>query len=129
VRWPVGIYAVAFVVALLIAFVYIWLASPPPGHAEELWTEDVRVTYYLPTGNAMRDGTMPYVGAAACGAYFPMGTQLVFEDGFQVECRDTGYLGRYQVDVFAPSRAWGLGNIEAVYGLHATVSVARWGRQ
>lgn len=122
----------AAVVLLMVAavFAYIWLNSPPPAHAAELWTEDVGpVTFYLPTGHPMRDGTMPYVGAAACGSYFPMGTQLVFEDGFQVTCRDTGYLARYQVDVFAPTYRWGLGAIEAAYGRYATVSVARWGWQ
>lgn len=121
---PRFVLCVAVVILLIVAASF---ALSPPVHGQEVRQEFVRVTFFLPTGNVMRDGTWPYVGAAACGSYFPMGTVLELPDGFQVECRDTGYLGRAQVDIYSPSMSWGRSNIEAAYGAYATVSVVRWG--
>lgn len=104
----------------------------PVAHAddEDLWQENVRLTFYTLRGT-MRWGSYTYLGAAACGSYFPAGTRLKFRDGFTVTCEDTGLLSRYQVDVWAPSYAWGRTNIAdpdtGGYGDYAWVTVVRWG--
>lgn len=101
--------------------------QPVAAQEEELWREDVRVTFYTIRGT-MRWGNYTYLGAAACGSYFPAGTKLRFvQDDFTVVCEDTGYLGRYHIDVWAPSYAWGRRYIAGDYGDYATVSVLRWG--
>lgn len=100
----------------------------PMAHADddELWQEHVRLTFYNLRGT-MRWGKQTHLGAAACGSYFPAGTQLKFDDDWVVTCEDTGNLLRYQVDVWAPSYAWGIQNVERAYGTYAWVTVMRWG--
>ncbi len=119
-RWSLWLAAVWIAAGLM-------LALTMTSHAEDVQREYVRLTFYVPTGSPMRDGAWPYVGAAACGSYFPMGSVLEFPDGFTVVCEDTGYLARGQVDVFAPSMAWGRTNIEAAYGTYTWLNVRRWG--
>jgi hypothetical protein len=104
-------------------------AITPIAHADDegLWQEHVRLTFYNVRGT-MRWGNQTHLGAAACGSYFPAGTQLKFvEDDWVVTCEDTGRLGTYQVDVWAPSYAWGIENVERAYGTYAWVTVMRWG--
>ena len=105
------------------------LSIAPVAHADDdegLWQENVRLTFYTIRGT-MRWGNQTHLGAAACGSYFPAGTKLQFKDGWTVMCEDTGRLGRYQVDVWAPSYSWGINNVEAAYGTYAWVTVVRWG--
>jgi hypothetical protein len=101
---------------------------PKVAHAEEeQWQENVRLTFYIDRG-VMRWGEITHLGAAACGSYFPAGTKLQFvDDDWVVTCKDTGRLARYQVDVWAPSYAWGIRNVEKFYGLYTWVKVLRWG--
>jgi hypothetical protein len=102
---------------------------PHVAHAEEeeLWRENVRLTFYIDRG-VKRWGEITHLGAAACGWYFPAGTKLQFvDDDWVVTCKDTGYLSKYQVDVWAPNYAWGIKNVEKFYGLRTWVKVLRWG--
>lgn len=65
----------------------------------------VKVTYYLPTGNVMRSGIYPFVGAAACspdisdvgnGQY-----NYFWLQGYRFQCLDTGGGVLWQhVDIF-----------------------------
>jgi len=119
----------AVIRAILLSMLLSASVVAPVAHADddELWREDVRVTFYTLRGQ-MRWGSQTYLGAAACGSYFPAGTKLRFvQDDFVVVCEDTGLLGRYQIDVWAPSLAWGRNNIAGYYGDYTTVSVLRWG--
>lgn len=115
---------------LRILLIAAMLSIAPVAHADDdegLWQENVRLTFYNLRGT-MRWGKYTHLGAAACGSYFPAGTQLKFNaDGWTVTCEDTGNLGRYQVDVWAPSYSWGIENVEKAYGTYATVTVMRWG--
>lgn len=107
------------------AFAY-WtmFAGVPRALAQE--TATVTVTFYLPTGNVMRNGQYPFVGAAACSSNFSRGTVIRFHDGREVVCLDTGALGsRGWVDVFVPYYAMGIAEIEGAYGQRATVEVLR----
>jgi 3D (Asp-Asp-Asp) domain-containing protein len=91
-------------------------------------TIPVRTTYYLPTGNAMRDGVYPYWGAAACDwRYLPYGT--VFRvAGLEFTCRDTGGLVRgYHVDLYVPS--WDTARwLHELVGDWSTIEVISWGQ-
>jgi 3D (Asp-Asp-Asp) domain-containing protein len=101
---------------------------PSVAHAEEeQWRENVRLTFYTNRG-VMRWGEYTHLGAVACGSYFPAGTKLQFvDDDWVVICKDTGNLSKYQVDVWVPSYAWGIQNVEKFYGLYTWVKVLRWG--
>lgn len=117
--------------AVLRALLLSALLSAPAivAHAEEesSWQEHVRLTFYIDRGT-MRWGKQTHLGAAACGSYFPAGTRLQFnDDNWTVTCEDTGRLLSHQVDVWAPSYAWGIQNIEKTYGLYTWVTVLRWG--
>ena len=114
--------------ALLLSAIISASTIAPVAHADDgLWQEHVRLTFYNVRGT-MRWGKQTHIGAAACGSYFPAGTQLKFkEDDWVVTCEDTGHLGAYQVDVWAPSYSWGIQNVEKLYGLYAWVTVMRWG--
>lgn len=114
---------------LRILLVSAMLSIAPVAHADDdegLWQENVRLTFYNLRGT-MRWGNYTHLGAAACGSHFPPGTKLMFADGWVVMCEDTGYLGRNQVDVWAPSYSWGIQNVEKAYGTYATMTVVRWG--
>ena len=92
------------------------------------WQEYVRVTYYVLPG-FMANGERVHKGAAACSRGFPTYTVLEFPDGFQVTCKDRGYLGPGTgwVDVWAPSLSWGRRYVAGDYGNYAWVTVVRWG--
>lgn len=98
--------------------------------SQEIWQEYVRVTYYVLPG-FMANGERVHMGAAACSYGYPMGTLLEFPDGFVVECKDRGYLGRDRgwVDVWSPSLAWGRRYITGDYGDYTWVTVLRWGAE
>lgn len=126
---PICYTALGMAVLRLLLLYILFSIVTPVAHADEeaLWQEHVRLTFYNIRGT-MRWGEYTHLGAAACGRYFPAGTQLRFvQDGWVVTCKDTGYLGYYQVDVWAPSYAWGIENIEKAYGTYAWVDVVRWG--
>jgi hypothetical protein len=94
-----------------------------------LWLEYVRVTFYTSPG-VMFNGETVHQGAAACSDWMPIGTQLRLPDGFVVTCKDRGLGDRYWkgwIDIWAPTRAWGVRYVEADYGLYAWVEVVRWG--
>lgn len=100
-------------------------ATTTPAHASE--QEFVRVTFYNIRGK-MRWGDYTHLGAAACGSYFQPGSLLQFnDDGWVVECDDTGLLAPAQIDVWAPSYAWGIENVEKAYGTYTWVTVLRLG--
>lgn len=87
------------------------------------YVTDVRVTYYLPTGDPMYNGQMPFVGAAACGWNFPLGTTVILPDGWSVKCLDRGMLDNDWVDIYMPSDAAGMRSVVLPYGDKATVVV------
>lgn len=97
-------------------------------HAQETRQEYVRVTYYTLRGT-MASGVPVHRDAAACSNWIPLGTQLMFEDGYVVTCEDRGHGDWYWrgwLDVWAPSMEWGRQNVSS-YGDYAWVSVVRWG--
>ena len=102
--------------------------DPPSEVADaSLWQEHVRLTFYTLRGT-MRWGNQTNMGAAACGNHFPAGSQLQFAtDNWTVMCEDTGRLLSNQIDVWAPSYAWGVQNIARAYGDYTIVKVIRWG--
>jgi 3D (Asp-Asp-Asp) domain-containing protein len=110
------------------ALAFVLFATPVT--AQESRIEYVHVTFYTLQGK-MRWGEYTYKGAAACGNYFPPGTQMMFPDGFVVTCKDTGSLGKTQVDIWAPSWQWGHDNVADTsvngYGEFAWVTIIRWG--
>jgi hypothetical protein len=100
--------------------------------APAISASSVRVTFYTLTG-IVRYGepgdATTRMCVAACSTNFPAHSILRFNDGFVVECRDTGLLGSTGwIDIWAPSYAWGLAEVERVYGQRTTVEVLRWGR-
>lgn len=107
------------------------LAQAVCGHvqAQEARQEYVRVTFYTLHGT-MASGKQVYKDAAACSNWMPMGTQLMFSDGYVVTCEDRG-LGDYYwkgwVDVWAPSHEWGAYNVTSAYGDYTWVTIIRWG--
>lgn len=122
VLWRWSLAAVLAVVALLVL-------TRSPAHAQEADQVEVRVTFYVQSGT-MASGIRTHKDAAACSQWMPFGTQLRFPDGYVVTCLDRGHGDWYWpawVDVYAPSYAWGLLNVERDYGLYARVSVLRWG--
>jgi 3D (Asp-Asp-Asp) domain-containing protein len=100
--------------------------AAPTVLADSEWQEYVRVTFYTISGT-MRWGSQTYLGAAACGSYFPAGTKLMFDDEWTVTCEDTGHLQYAHVDVWVPSYAWGVNNVAQAYGDYTWVTVVRWG--
>lgn len=118
---------------LLSALLALGLTSLPAKAEEE--TLKVRVTFYTLQGK-MASGADTRKDAAACSDWLPMGTQLMFEDGYIVTCLDRGLGGRIWnsrsgwdawVDVWAPSYAWGLRYVEADYGTTTRMTIVRWG--
>jgi hypothetical protein len=103
-----------------------------PAHAEQR-QEYVRVTFYTLRGCMADSGQQcDYTekDAAACSQWIPFGTQLMFNDGYVVTCRDRGrgdWYWKGWVDVWAPSWQWGQDNIHSAYGDYTWVTVIRWG--
>jgi len=113
--------ALLLVTAFLLAL--LWAR---PAHAQEI---EVRVTFYVLRG-VMASGIYTHKDAAACSKWMPFGTQLRLPDGYVVTCLDRGHGDWYWpawIDIWSPSRQWGLLNVERDYGLYARVSVLRWG--
>lgn len=54
---------------------------------------------------AMASGRVVYVGAAACGSRWSLGTVLDIEGYGRVVCEDRGYLAANQIDIFFESNA------------------------
>jgi hypothetical protein len=106
--------------------------APPPVQAKDIYDGqlDIRVTFYTLRGK-MASGVTTRKDAAACSKFLPFGTQLMFPDGYVVTCLDRGHGDWYWpdgwVDVWAPSYAWGINNVERDYGLWTTVTIIRWG--
>lgn len=100
-------------------------------HGQEVPPDQVqiRVTFYTLRG-VTASGGYTHKDAAACSHWIPFGTQLRFFDGYVVTCEDRGHGDWYWpawVDVWSPSYAWGIANVERDYGLWTTVEVIRWG--
>ena len=53
----------------------------------------------------MASGRVVYVGAAACGSRWPLGTVLEIEGYGRVTCEDRGLLAANQVDLFFETNA------------------------
>jgi hypothetical protein len=119
--------------ALLGALMALNVMTSPAAEQETL---RVRVTFYTLRGT-MASGSYTHKDAAACSDWLPMGTKLMFPDGWIVTCLDRGmgdiiWNARRTghdawVDVWAPSYAWGIRYVEGDYGTTTQMQMVRWG--
>lgn len=124
-RWKIAILTTKYkraALALIVALAALLILARGIGAST-----DVKLTYYLPTGNRTASGVWPYAGSAACSPDlmpYGFGTLIQFEDtGEIVSCEDTGsgVLWRH-VDRFVYSHGEGRALI-ATYGERTRISI------
>jgi 3D (Asp-Asp-Asp) domain-containing protein len=118
---------------LMLVLVLVFCLSTLQG--SQIAASQVRLSYYLATGNKTTSGVYPYPGSAACSFNFPLGSVLLLAGELELTCEDRGHLGSTGwVDVYAESHAEGKW-IERTYGVYVkgqgtftNAEVLRWGR-